>query len=751
MLLRGGSLDVSFFVRQDPRWREVAGPSPGGAIWRALCRQAVAGAIVLGLWMTGYVLLIAIAYRTAAVDSGRIAGLPVTTAVTIARDHRGVPHIAAASLHDLYVAQGFAEASDRLFQMELARRYAYGRLAEIFGKRALPYDLNMRAFDLAGIAQRQWLHADAATRATLLAFTGGVNAAIDRQPLPVEFRLLLYRPQRWTPQDSLAVSLVAALELGDSWRDVVARDRAWRDLGSRCYDAAYPLSDARYDTTAAGARVRSAVAAAPPCDRTFVAAVPHGPRIGSNAWAAPAARAVDRRAILANDPHADLTIPGIWYVVELRAPGMHVAGAALPGMPGVLLGHNGRLAWGATNAEASTLIVYRGRPRGARAVRERFGVRFGAPQTATFYRAGSDFSVDGGDGVPRFVRWPVALTRRSTVASMLDLDRASSIGAALRALARYRGAPENFVLADASGRVAYHLAGLIPDDPAWGRYVHPARDARAPLRLVPFAQLPQLAPSARGVVVSANNRPYAHGYRYRLSAAFEPPYRAYRIASLLRSAKRFDAAAFARMQVDTYSPLDAEIAAAVLRLDARGENPDARRLLARWDGRFDPSSPAATLAHGLRDQLFNGASTPAIALAQLRSQAFAVDEIYRVREALTGPLAVSPWGTAGAVTVDHPLSSAWYGLMSGRSLPGDGDEDTVRLQTTGFAQGFRAVWAVGDWNAGGISIPSGESGEPGSPHYDDRAAAWIAGTLEPLPFTPKAVRRATVSTLTLSP
>jgi penicillin amidase len=253
------------------------------------------------------------------------------------------------------------------------------------------------------------------------------------------------------------------------------------------------------------------------------------------------------------------------------------------------------------------------------------------------------------------------------------------------------------------------------------------------------------------VVVSANNRPYAHGYRYRLSAAFEPPYRAYRIASLLRSAKRFDAAAFARMQVDTYSPLDAEIAAAVLRLDARGENPDARRLLARWDGRFDPSSPAATLAHGLRDQLFNGASTPATALAQLRSQAFAVDEIYRVREALTGPLAVSPWGTAGAVTVDHPLSSAWYGLMSGRSLPGDGDEDTVRLQTTGFAQGFRAVWAVGDWNAGGISIPSGESGEPGSPHYDDRAAAWIAGTLEPLPFTPKAVRRATVSTLTLSP
>lgn len=224
---------MSFFVRQDPRWREVADPSLGGAIWRALRRQVIAGSIVLGIWLVGYVALIALAYRTAATDTGRIAGLPVEAATTIARDNRGVPHIAASSLHDLYVAQGFAEGSDRLFQMELARRYAYGRLAEIFGKRALSYDLNMRAFDLAGIADHQWHHADATTRATLLAFSDGVNAAIDRQPLPVEFRLLLYRPQHWTPQDSLAVSLVAALELGDSWRDVIARDREWRDLGSR--------------------------------------------------------------------------------------------------------------------------------------------------------------------------------------------------------------------------------------------------------------------------------------------------------------------------------------------------------------------------------------------------------------------------------------------------------------------------------------------------------------------------------------
>lgn len=742
---------MSFFARQDLRWREVADPSPGGAIWRALRRQIIAGAIVLGAWAIGYILCIAVAYRSAATTSGNLAGLPVRADTTIARDNRGVPHIAANDLHDLYVAQGFAEGSDRLFQMELARRYAYGRLAEIFGKRALPYDLSMRAFDLAGIANRQWQSADPATRDALAAFTAGVNAAIDRQPLPVEFSLLLYRPQHWTPQDSLAVSLVAALELSDSWRDVVARDRSWHDLGSRCYAEAFPLSDPRYDTAPNGSPMPAPTVTRPWCEPSSIVAGTNRPRIGSNAWAAPATRTTEGRAVLANDPHVDLTIPGIWYVMELRAPGMHVAGAAIPGMPGVLLGHNERLAWGATNAEAATTVVYGGTPRNARAVRERFDVRFGRPQTVTYYRTAADFSVLDTDGAPRFIRWPVAQTQRSSIASTLELDRADSIGAALHALARYQGAPENFVLADASGRVAYHLAGLIPNDPAWGRYVHPAIDATRALHLVPFAQLPHLAPTAKGIVVSANNQPYANGYRYRLAAAFEPPYRAYRIASLLRTEPRLDAATFARMQTDTYSPLDAEIAAAVLHLDPSGENPRARRLLATWNGRFDPTSPAATLAHDVRDELLSGASTPAVALAKLRTDSYDPGDIFRLRQSLIGPLDLAPWGTAGAVTVQHPLSSSWYGLLSGRSLPGDGDEDTIRLQVPGFAQGFRAVWSVGDWDAGGISIPSGESGEPGSSHYDDRATAWIAGTLEPLPFSPEAVRRATLTALLLSP
>ncbi len=144
-----------------------------------------------------------------------MSGLALEADVTIARDAHGVPYIHAQNVHDLFFAQGFAEASDRLFEMDLTRRYAYGRLAEIFGSKALPIDEDMRAMDIAGIAVRQWRGSDPATRYALQAFSDGVNAAELRQPLPVEFRMLLYRPAPWTPRDSIAVSAVAAFELGD--------------------------------------------------------------------------------------------------------------------------------------------------------------------------------------------------------------------------------------------------------------------------------------------------------------------------------------------------------------------------------------------------------------------------------------------------------------------------------------------------------------------------------------------------------
>lgn len=735
----------------DPSWPEQ--------LWAQLRRHAF-GFLALFLIIAGtYGGNVAIGFFVHARDDGDIALNGLSGSVTIIRDSRGIPHIRASSARDLFFAQGFAEASDRLFEMDLTRRYADGTLAEMFGAKALPIDQEQRAAGISDIANRQWNYADPQTRAALEAFSNGVNQAIAHQPLPVEYRMLLYSPKPWTPQDSIAVSLVAALELGDSYHDVMTRDRRLRMLGASCYDAEYPLSDPQYDVTVDGTPLSQQAQARqqpalPDCPRYMFASA-NRPHLGSNAWAAGGARTSSGRALIANDPHVDLTIPGIWYVVDLQAPHFHAAGAVIPGLPGITLGHNEHIAWAVTNAQVATNVLYRAAlPKSAR-ITERFNVRFGAPETKTYYRTIGAFQVpDDSDRTKTIVvRWPVAAQRVSSVASSLALDRAETLAQASSALRHYGGSPENVLLADDRGRVAYRLAGEIPDDPSWGRLIHPARDLQTPLRTIAYADLPQRAPRSNATLVSANNRMYGEGYPYRLSAAFEPPYRAWRIASLLHGGRAFTANTFATMQLDAYSPLDAEFAHAVAKIaqsDASLRGSVRERELAKWNGVFSPDSRAAALEHEVRGDLQHSGRSLPFLLADLRASPHDLDE--DVSSALwPAQQPARPWGEIGKVDVEHPLSPMWYGMLRGAGFPGDGDEFTIHLQEPGFAQGFRAVWEAGNWDAGGIVIPSGESGEPGSRHYDDLAARWVQGGIVPLPFSKRAVDRQARERLILHP
>ncbi len=729
---------MSFFVAKDARWLQCRDPSPAAAVAARLRRHALALAILAGAAVLWYFVNIAIGVVSVAKAGGVIATPGIAATVTIARDGRGVPHISAATQRDLFYAQGFAEASDRLFQMDLARRYAYGRLSELFGARALPLDESMRAVDAAGIARRQWASADGSTRSALRAFSAGVNEALAVQPMPVEFRMLLYRPRRWTPEDSIAVATMAALELSDSWHDVLARDDAWRKSGAACYARALPLSDARYDVTVDGAALRASPTANT-CTNTPLIAFHGEPRIGSNAWAAGSGPSRAGHALLANDPHVDISIPGIWYVMDLRAPGFHAAGATLPGLPGIVLGHNERIAWGATNAQAATTVLYRGTSAPhAPAVSECFHVRFSRDVCKTYYRNAAEFYVFASEAPSTIaVRWPVYWQRRTSIATLLALDRAANVRDAMHDLASYRGAPENFIVADRGGAIAYHLAGLIPLDAAWGRYAHPLAALRTRVAIVNFNDLPHRNASRRGVLLSANNKMYGIRYPLRLSAAFEPPYRAWRIASLLHARASYDVSYFRAMQNDTFSPVDAEIARDLHALHA-------------WNGRFDPGSQLASTAYDLRTNLESQTGSLPVLMDRLRDPAERQEIRFSAESLMYGDVAQHhSWAIEGAVDVDHPLSPMWYGLLRGRSLPGDGNEYTIHVQETGFAQGFRAVWDTRNWDAGGISIPTGESGEAGSAYYDDEAGAWIRGDLLALPFSRKAVARNTLHVLTL--
>jgi penicillin amidase len=438
----------------------------------------------------------------------------------------------------------------------------------------------------------------------------------------------------------------------------------------------------------------------------------------------------------------------------LRAPGIHVAGAAIPGAPGVALGHNERLAWGATNADvASTSVYAAGKlPRNGWHT-ERFAVRFGSPLTRAFYRNGEFFgSADSYDGNRLVLVRCAHLYGTNPIATFLALDRARGAVNAERVLARYTGPAENFVLADTSGAVAYHLAGTVVDDPAWGRYVHAARDRATPLAPIAFARLPSLVPRRDAAIVTANNKMYGTGYPYRLAPFFDPPYRAYRIAALLHARSIYDVAYFERMQLDEVSPIDREFARRLSEFAAATGNRELVNALRAWNGSFSSGSRLATVVHSVRIGAQETAPSLYAALETLRSG----DANSNLGADLAGELfdagsVKESWGRAGAVNVEHPLAPLHFGFLNGSTFPGAGDEYTIRLQEPGFAQSFRAVWDVGDWDAGGIAIPSGESGRPGSAHYLDESGAWVAGAMEPLPFSAPAVAATTRSTLTLRP
>jgi penicillin amidase len=748
----------------------------------------------------------------AAAPTGTLAGLGVSAPVHVVRDARGIPHVRAANERDLFFADGYLQGVDRLFQLDLYKRAVEGRLSELLGGATLDTDVAARTCDVRAIARAELANLPAHERANLDAFAAGVNAAMRTRPLPPEFRALAYRPEPWTAEDSLLASFSTVLALTDTWDDVATRVDVANAVGPNSENAFFSISDPAYDAPTTGGPPAPVATLPPLRGATYADVTPSGrfayagddarAGSGSNDFTAGAALTATHRALLANDPHLELRIPGVWWLVDLEAPGFHVAGASFAGVPGVILGHNAHLAWGATNGTVTTVRIYKEtfasatsdvyRANGAwvRAEhrRETIGVRFGAAVVHDYLRTRHGF-VFRDDGVTRYAAaWTADMDRRSSFAQFDALDRASTVAAAFGALAAYPGPPQNFVLADDRGNAGYVLAGEIPLDDAWGLRAHDGPSEGAPARRdVPYAALPHVAPGRSALAFTANDRVYAAGYPYRLTSAFSPPYRAARIKADLAKPP-YDVAAFSAVQADITSLPERELAHAAARaLDAAhaASDPalrDEAEALRGFDGRFAADSRAAVYVNAFRriatEELVRMHMPPAVATAYLNAdggQAFVAlmrmlrerprgwvprddYDAFLVAVARTVPvdlarrkLAGATWGEVGARTARHPLSLLGITAFDGVRFPGNGDGYSPHVQAPANAQSFRAVWDVGNWEAGGMVIPLGESGEPGSPHYRDLAPAWLAGTLVPFPFDDGAVRAAAVERLELTP
>jgi penicillin amidase len=787
---------------------------------RRVVTAVVALVAVLVLVGGGYVAYVVLATKVGvAATAGTRAGIPVDHPVTIARDARGVAHVRASSEHDLFVAEGYAMASDRLFQMDLTRRFVYGRLAELLGGPVVRVDRRMRRYAIHATVTAVLAKSSPEEIAILRAFADGVNAAAEHEPTPPEYRALFASFEPWKPEDALAVGMATVLDLDDKPDDVVIRDEVRTLLGPAGTDAFYPLTDPKYDVPTDGSApgtIPKLPALPPPRFRIMgrpASFVDERAPVGSNAWAFGGDWTTAGRAVLANDPHLDIGIPGIWWLFEGSAPGLHIAGAALAGTPGVTLGHNEHLAWGVTAGETAAMRVYRESSVGDRFyehrrwihathVHEPIRVRFGATVDADILEtplgvliARSDRMHEAGlDAHAAYLMdWPMRHSPVSPLAPFLRLLHART---AADGVAAMRDLPEpalNVVFADDAGRAAYHFAGRVPLDPSFGRWATDPNDAAAAARgyapdtaTLAYDAAPHVDPSRGAAIVTSNNRPRGNGPR--LAPFWPPPYRAFELhrdlgapAHGVVARSRRDPEAFS-LQNDDRSPAELEFARLVLaaarraHADMDGRTGPLLDALTSFDGTLVPESRGATAVVALRlamvdriaaahlpewlarDEPPSGAGFGVVLrMLRERPRGWVPRDDY---DAFTAAVlrdvgkrfarGVPTFGEWAAQPLKHPLAAFGFRVWNGPTMPGRGGSFAPAVQWNDHAQSFRAFWIAGDWDRGTIDVDAGESGEPGSPHYHDQTAGWVKFARTPLPFSDAAVRAATVSTLTLT-
>ena len=545
--------------------------------------------------------------------NGRLEVDGVEAPVSIVRDRFGVPHVKAGSEADAIFGQGFVQAQDRLFQLELFRRAGSGRLAEVAGARVLEADRFARRLGLAGRAERDLAACSDAERALLAAFARGVNAGIrSLRALPPEFAVLRAAPEPWRPEHSMLVGRLLMLGFATNWEAELERERLVAALGherAALLDVAYPASAATTTGRPYGGASERLLAA-----YEAMAAAGAPTRGASNAWALTGERTRSGAPLLACDPHLRAGVPGLFHVAHVAGGGLDVIGACVPGLPGVTIGHNRELAWGVTAglADVSDCYVeaidpddparYRtpgGWERGVVRV-ERIAVRGAATVEEAVLETRHGPVI--GPTLPGEQREVGAIALRSTaleagetVGPLLAANRARNVAEFEAAVGRWPGATFNFVFAGREGSIGYRMGGSIPRRER-GEGLLPQDGARStgPAEPLPADEMPwALDPpgDAGGAVVSANQAP---GGPYELGEEWCAPYRAERIAELLAARDEHTVASMQAIQLDLYNVALVELRDLLLARDAVADA-EARAVLARWDGQSSAGSAGAAI------------------------------------------------------------------------------------------------------------------------------------------------------------
>lgn len=619
----------------------------------------------------------------------RVRGLPEP--VDIVRDRFGVPHVYAGSEAGAIFGQGFVHAQDRLFQIDIQRRLASGRLAEAAGARGVETDRLMRRIGFADRAARDLPALDAGDRELLIAYAAGVNAGVrSLRALPPEYELVGITPEPWHPEHSLLLGRFLMFSFAPNWETELQRLQLLEALGparAALVDSAWP-EGAR---TATGA---PSLAAATRLLEAYARAIEDGAPAGgaSNAWAVTGAHTASGAPLLACDPHLRPAIPGLFHVSHLSGGRLDVIGAAVPGLPGVIAGHNRDVAWGLTAGMADSSDCYlttidpddpgryrtpQGWARGRIRI-ERIAVRDGEPVEERVLETRHGPVVGPApDGERAIAVRSTAIEASETLTAILAMARARTIEELDRVLTQWPGATFNFVFASreggGEGRVGYRLAGAVPVR-ARGEGLLPADGDAAddPPRPIPGEELPGLIDPPEGLVVTANEHP---GGDLELGEEFTEAWRARRIGELLAASAPHTIASMQAIQVDRHSEPLCRLRDLSIALGVIGDV-DAERVAATWDGQAGPDSAGAALLETVYGEVANravrrvaGPLTPIVLGRAAEGAAGLFTPESRFHYRLQGPLieacerAAAPWFD-GEEDRDRLLRTAWWNALA---------------------------------------------------------------------------------------
>nr|WP_042178647.1 penicillin acylase family protein [Kibdelosporangium sp. MJ126-NF4]CEL13313.1 Penicillin amidase precursor [Kibdelosporangium sp. MJ126-NF4]CTQ99004.1 Penicillin amidase precursor (EC 3.5.1.11) [Kibdelosporangium sp. MJ126-NF4] len=588
-------------------------------------------------------------HRSFPEQDGEISVPGMRGAVEVVRDHWGVPQIYADDATDLMRAQGYVHAQDRFWEMDVRRHISAGRLAEMFGEGQVPTDKVVRTLGWYRVAGQEVALLSPRAREYLRAYADGVNAYLahrDGADLSLEYAMLGlsnsgYRPDPWTPEDSVSWLKAMAWQLNSGLDTEIQRSLLGASLPQSVVDQLYPGYDyerAPIVTPAEsnGAAIAPVAMKKPlPSGISGVAAVgrvlgsvlgPTGPGVGSNSWVVAGSRTTTGKPILANDPHLAPQIPSVWYQVGLRCRvtsarcPFDVAGFGFAGMPGVVIGHNRDIAWGITDlsADVSDLYFekvtgdeyeYEGRTVPLTVIEETVSVA-GGPSRQLRVRSTahgplvSDVLETVGvvathgerSGQQISLRW-TALEPGRTMDALFDLNSASDWRSFRAALSLLTAPAQSVIYADRAGHIGYQTTGLIPVRKTGdGRTASPGWTAEHDWTgHVPFNELPSAYDPPKGYIVTANNAVVDSGFRYPLSRDWGAGYRSQRIAELVGGAGKIDMAAMQRMQLDTHNANAAQLVPYLLAVARDPASAKAVDLLRGWD--FSQSADSAAAAY----------------------------------------------------------------------------------------------------------------------------------------------------------